>query len=140
MNPQNAFLGRTDQPTAQEVSATLAETASIWKELLAWLDTEKGVRHQEWSSVSPKYGWALKLKTAKRTVVYLAPCKGCFQASFALGTKAVAAALKEKLPKSVVETIHQAPRYAEGTGVRLIVRKEKDLPPIKVLAAIKLEN
>lgn len=140
MNPRNAFIGRTDQPTAQEVAAALAKTAPIWDELLMWLDREMSVSHQEWSSVSPKYGWALKLKTAKRTIVYLAPCAGCFQASFALGSKAVVAALKGNLPKPVVETIPQAPRYAEGTGVRLTIRKNQDLSPIKQLATIKLAN
>ena len=140
MDIPNAFIGKATQPTAEELATTLGDTASLWNELIAWLATEKKVEQQQWSSVSPKYGWALKLRTSKRTIVYLGPCAGCFRVSFVLGGKAVAAALKDSLPKRVVEIINQAPRYAEGTGVRLIVKKPQDLPPIKQLATIKLAN
>jgi len=34
----------------------------------------------------------------------------------------------------------QAKRYAEGTAVRLQIKSAKDISPVKILAAIKLEN
>jgi hypothetical protein len=36
--------------------------------------------------------------------------------------------------------LDEAPHYAEGTGVRLIVKAQKDLAAIKKLALIKLAN
>jgi hypothetical protein len=36
--------------------------------------------------------------------------------------------------------LDEAPRYAEGTGVRLIVKATEDLASVRKLAAIKLAN
>ena len=40
----------------------------------------------------------------------------------------------------VMDVIENARRYAEGTAVRLDVRSARDLPAIKKLVALKLEN
>jgi hypothetical protein len=109
-------------------------------ELITWLN-EKGIACGEWKSVSPKkYGWALRPSIKKRTILYLGPCDGCFRASFVLGDRAVAAARASDLPKAVLKEIAEATRYAEGTGIRFLVRATKDLAPIKKLVGIKLAN
>jgi hypothetical protein len=140
MDIPNAFIGKTAQPTSEELSAALGSSAVVWKELLDWLAQEKGVTDQEWNSSSPKYGWALRMKLKKRNILYLAPCAGCFRVAFALGDKAMSAARESKLSKSVFKTLVEAPHYAEGTGIRLMVHQSKDLAPIRILAAIKLAN
>ncbi|HEV2485990.1 MAG TPA: DUF3788 family protein [Terracidiphilus sp.] len=76
----------------------------------------------------------------KRTIIYLGPCTCCFRASIVLGDKAVAATRTSSLPKPVLKLIDDAPRYAEGTGLRLIMKTEKDLPAIRKLTLIKLAN
>ena len=139
MNEANAFIGKTKQPTSDEVDLALGKAAPIGHSYLTWL-AEEGVKEQEWKSVSAKYGWALRLKLKKRTIAYLSPCAGCFRVSFVLGDRAVAAAHQCDLPKSVMKAIDDAPRYAEGTGVRLLVKAQKNLSGIRKLAAIKLEN
>ena len=60
--------------------------------------------------------------------------------SFVLGDKAVAAARASDLPKSLIKKIAEARRYAEGTGVRLIVHQPEDLASIRKLVEIKLKN
>src|ERR1039458_4791290 len=44
---QNAFINKTLQPTAEEVSAALGATAGVWKQLVDWLAVEKGVADQD---------------------------------------------------------------------------------------------
>ena len=139
MDSPNAFIGKATQPTATEIAAALGKATELWNQLIDWL-TEQGATVQEWSSVSPKYGWSLKLKVKKRTIIYLGPSQGCFRISFALGDKAIAAARASALPKNVLKIINEAPRYAEGTGVRMVVKSAKDLPSIKKLALIKMAN
>lgn len=56
MDTPNAFIGKTEKPTAEEVSAALGSSAKIWKQLVDWLAEERGVAVQEWKSVSLKYG------------------------------------------------------------------------------------
>jgi hypothetical protein len=135
MSP-NAFIGRTLPPTDDELSAQLGAARVLWDELLA----ELALPIQEWHSYSPKAGWSLKLKLGKRTIVYLAPCHGSFRVAFVHGAKAVEAARQAKLPKAVMKIIDEAPRYAEGTGVRLEISNRKDLAAVGKLAGVKLAN
>ena len=135
MSP-NAFIGRTQAPTDDELSAELGAARALWDELI----TELALPIQEWNSYSPKAGWFVKLKLKKRTIVYLSPRRGNFQVSFILGPKAVEAARQAKLSKTLMKIIDEAPRYPEGTGVRLEIKARRDLAAVKKLAAIKLAN
>jgi len=132
----NAFIGRTQPPTDEELSTELGAARALWDELLA----ELALPIQEWNSYSPKAGWSMKLKLKKRTILYLAPCHGSFRVAFILGAKAVEAARQAKLSKALLKIIDQAPRYPEGTGVRLEIKARKDLAAVKKLAGIKLAN
>lgn len=135
MSP-NAFIGWTKPPTGDELSAALGAARVLWDELITSLD----LPIQEWNSYSPKAGWSLKVKLGKRTILYLAPCAGSFRAAFVLGARAVEAAHNSKLSKPLLKLMDDAPRYAEGTGVRLEIRAHKDLAAVRKLAEIKLAN
>ena len=139
METPNAFIGKTTIPTAEEVAAVLGSSADVWKQLVDWM-AEQGVTVQEWNSYSVKSGWAMRIKVKKRNIVYLAPCSGCFRVAFILGDRAVAAARQSDLSKSTLKLLDEAPKYPEGTGLRLVVRVPKDLATIRKLALIKLAN
>ena len=136
----NAFIGKPKKPTAAELTAALGPARALWDQLLARLADEHNLTVQEWNSYSRKAGWSLRLKRKDRNILYLTPCQGCFFVSFALGDKAVEAARQSRLPPSVIKTINEARRYAEGTGIRMEMKKPKDIEIVKQLAAIKLAH
>jgi hypothetical protein len=136
----NAFIGKPKRPTAEELSSALGPTKALWDHLLAVLSDGLGICTHEWNSYSPKAGWSLKVKRGERTILYMAPCRGSFRVSFALGDKAVKAALQSKLPPRVLKVIKDAKRYTEGTAVRVEVKTAKDIPIITRLAAAKRDN
>jgi hypothetical protein len=140
MEALNAFIDQPTQPTTSQITTALGDSAAPWHQLIDWLVTEQGIDEQEWKSLSPKYGWSLRMKLRKRTVVYLGPCGHCFRASFVLGDRAVAAARQAALPKNVLTAIDAARRYEEGTGLQLIVHRAPDLAAIQKLVEIKLAN
>jgi hypothetical protein len=140
MEAANAFIDHAAQPTPEELAAVLGPTATIWNKLVGRLAVEYGLNVQEWNSYSLKAGWSMRLKLKKRNILYMAPCRGCFRVAFVLGDKAVQAARQLKLPQSILKVIDEAPRYPEGTGVRLVVKRMSDLATIQKLAAIKLAN
>lgn len=140
MDIPNAFVDRKEKPTATEITAALGKAAPAWEELTARLSTELGVTDQEWKSYSPKYGWSVKLKLKKRTIIHLSPCGGCFVVSFILGDRAVKAARESKLSTTLLKALDVAPRYPEGTGVRFLVKTPRPIPSIMKLARIKLAN
>jgi Protein of unknown function (DUF3788) len=136
----NAFIGKADKPTDDELSAELGPARALWDQLLADLADEHDITIQEWNSYSRKAGWSLRMKRDKRAIVYLTPSHGCFMASFALGGKAVEAARNSGLPARVIRIIDEAKRYAEGTAVRIDVTGPKDIAVVKKLAAVKVGN
>ena len=141
MEVLNAFVGKAGQPSPEEVAAALGPASGVWNELIDWMADDIGVATQEWSGIyAHKYGWSLKLKQKKRTIVHLSPCGGFFRAAFILSDKAIAAAKEAKFPKKIQQALADAPRYPEGNGLRLVVTKAADLAPIRKLAEIKLAN
>ena len=140
MMPPNAFIGKPEKPSSDELRAKLGPSKALWDQLLKELADEHRVAIQEWSSYSRKAGWALRLKRAERTILYLSPCQGYFCASLALGDKALQAARQCRLPSRLIKIISDAKRYPEGTAVRLDVKTPKDLATVKKLAAVKLDN
>jgi hypothetical protein len=139
MEVSNAFVGRKIRPSEKDLAAKLGTAAEAWNELIAWLQ-QQGIACDQWKSISPKYGWSLYPALRRRTILYLGPCQGCFRASFVLGDQAVAAAHTSGLPASLVKQIASARRFAEGTGVRLIVHSRDDLDLVRKLVTIKLQN
>jgi len=136
----NAFIGKAEKPTDSDLAAALGPAKPLWDGLIADLAAQQEVTIQEWSSYSIKAGWSLRLKKKKRTIVWMAPCNGCFRVAFILGDKAVQAARKGALPARVLRALDEAEKYPEGTGIRLEIERPRDLPMVKKLAAIKLAN
>ncbi len=137
----NAFIGKTEAPTQSELTKAIgAKSRALWDELVHDIGEQTGATVQEWNSFSPKYGWSLRLKRAKRNIVYFIPLEGGFQVAFTLGEKAIKAAHDAGLSAKIMRIIDTAPQYPEGTGFRLDIERADDLPVIKTLAMIKMKN
>lgn len=137
----NAFIGKTNEPTRAEVEEALGAKVKIWDEFIEWMSEKEGVSEQEWKGVVvKKYGWSLRLKKKGRNIIYLSPGKDCFMASFVLSDKALGEAKHAHLPKGVQDALEIAPRYPEGNGLRLLVRRESDLSAIRKIVTIKIAS
>lgn len=137
---ENAFINRPSPPTDADLAAALGSAHAVWRELLSALARERIATGHEWKSHNAKWGWSLRVLKRKRTIVWLSPGRGGFNVLFILGDKAVAAARAARLPKAVVQALNVAPRYPEGTGLRLVAKSARDVPALRRLAAIKAAN
>ena len=135
----SAFDDKSKRPLDGDLKATLGSAYPQWVELLQRISS-RYASSPEWGFSSKSTGWGLRLKTEKRTVLYMTPCKGYFLASFALGEKAVKAAHESDLPPTIVARIDGARQYAEGRAVRLEVRSTADVRNVERLAQIKMAN
>ncbi len=136
----NAFIGRTDAPTVEDLAAELGGAKQLWDRLIADLAAERTIDVQEWNSYSPKRGWSLKLKHKKRTILYMLPYHGAFSVALVLGGKAVEAAHHSEVPARFLKIVDEGKQYPEGREVRIDVKGAGDIPAIRKLAAIKLSN
>jgi hypothetical protein len=139
MEFQNAFVEHPGLPTSAEIDTALGSSAPMWHELVDWIHAH-GAPEEEWKCTSPKRGWSLRLKRKQRNIVYLVPCRGCMQVAVVLGERAVQAAWETHLPKPALDALEAAPRYPEGTGVRMIVSKPSDLISVEKLIEIKMAH
>jgi hypothetical protein len=94
----------------------------------------------EWKYYGAKLGWNLKLFHKKRNLCFIAPHDSHWVIGFALGAKAVEAALTSALTNSIKQEIRDAKKYAEGRGVRFSIREMKDLAPVRIVMEIKKAN
>ena len=136
----NAFIGRTKAPTESDVAAALGPAKPLWDLIAIDLAQELGLDDREWKCSGSKYGWTLRLKRGKRNIVHMSPCQASFRVALILGDRAVSAARAGGLGRAAAKLLDEAPRYPEGTGLRLEVSRAKDIPLIRKLARIKLEN
>ncbi len=136
----NPFAGWAEKPGDADLAKTLGALKPVWDELVAHVAEAHGADVQVWKSYSVKYGWSMRLLKKKRAIIWLSPATGCFQVLFILGGKAVEAARQCGLPAKVLKALDEAPKYPEGTGLRLVIKSAKDLPAVKKLAAVKAAN
>ena len=136
----SAFDDKSKEPQPVELKTTLGRSSSHWASLIAHIAAEYAPLDKTWSFAGAKWGWSLRLKQKKRTVLYMTPCNRHFLVGFALGEKAVEAAHACPLPDSIITVIDEAKRYAEGRTVRFAVKVRKDLEIAKRLAAEKMAN
>ncbi len=138
--PRNAFIGKTEEPTDADLGRALGPLKGLWDQIVREFAAGRGVSDNEWKSYSPKHGWALRLKRRSRTIVWMSPCEGCISIMFILSDRAVKAAHESRLPARVLQALDAAPKYPEGTGLRLQLKRPSEVAAIMKLAAIKLEN
>jgi len=131
---------KSKRPDDGMLAEVLGDCKGLWDTILAHLAQEYPGAQNEWSFAGTKYGWSLRPKYKKRTILYLTPHEGFFTAGFALGERAVAAAEESALPTPILDAIHNAPKYAEGRGVRIEVKRPADLEAIKTLVQIKMAH
>jgi hypothetical protein len=135
----NAFINRPTAPGESDLAEALGPAKALWDCLAADLIKECALDGQEWKSYSLKYGWSLRLTRKKRNILYLSPCKGSFHVMFILGEKAMTAVRACRLSQRMQAIIKEAPKYPEGTGIRIERAGRRDVPAIKKLAQIKLQ-
>ena len=136
----SVFDDQAKQPEDADLARVLKRSFASWNELKELIASTFTPLSVDWGFAGKAYGWSLRLKQKKRTVLYLTPCEGHFLASFALGEKAVKAAHNSDLSASLLQAIDNAKKYAEGRGVRLEVRNAKDVREVTKLAVIKMST
>jgi hypothetical protein len=145
----NAFIGKKEPPTEAELASALGPAKPLWDQVLCALMAESPELVPEWKCSAPKLGWGLRLQQKKRNIIHFSPCAGSFRVAFIFGERALEAVREAfKIPARqkkaewgtrILDLIGKAPKYAEGTGIRIEVTA-KDVSAICTLAKIKMEN
>jgi len=136
----SVFDDKAAKPDEKALAAVLGKTYSLWETTHAHLAREFDPIDQEWGFPGEKYGWSLRIKHKKRTILYLTSLEGRFRVAFVLGDRAVAAVEESSVPEGIKEELRNARKYAEGRDLAFEIKAAKDLRAIKQLAAIRMAN
>ena len=136
----SVFTDKSAEPQPEELEKVLGKTTQHWDSLVEQVGEEYEPLEKTWIYPGANWGWSLRLKQKKRTVLYLTPGEGHFLVGFALGEKAIAAAHAGELPAPVLELIDSAPRFPEGRAVRIEVRKKEDVSNVLKVANAKMST
>jgi hypothetical protein len=118
----------------------LGRSAAAWDGLRARISEHFGQVTEEWAIPARKYGWSLRLKLKKRTVLHLGPRSIHFIATVILGEKAVAAVRNSELAPEFIAMVEHATRYTEGRVIRFEIRSKKETEFVEALVKIKMDN
>ena len=138
--PQSAFDDQARPPDPSEIAAALGRSAALWERLVSHVADRYPPIHELWHFGGEKQGWTLRVKRGERIVLYLTPQREHFLVGVVLGEKAVRKAREGDLAPEVAALIDQAPKYAEGRGIRLAVATRQDLRAVQALAAAKMAS
>ncbi len=127
------------QPDEQDLEKALSERIAVWNKLHEHLEETYPQIAETWS-FTKNWGWNARIKSKKRTVLYLTPREEHFIVGFVYGGKATDAALNSGLPENIKEIIRSAKVYAEGRGFRVEVLDAKMFEILVLLVQIKMAH
>jgi hypothetical protein len=136
----SAFAERANSPTDDDLRAVLGPAYPSWGKVLAAVRERISPIAEVWAFTNTTTGWGLRLRHKERVILYMTPQQTQFLVSFVLGEKAVVTAEATRLPAAIRDAIAAAPRYAEGRGVRVVVKGARQIPGLAALAQIKWQN
>lgn len=136
----SAFDEKLRPPTADDLRATLGKAYAPWVQLIALVAERIRPVTELWAFTSANTGWGLRLRHKDRVILYMTPQENQFLVSFVLGDKAIAAAHEARVSPTILKAVSAAPRYAEGTGVRITVKSTRQVSGLAKLAEIKQRN
>jgi hypothetical protein len=136
----SVFSDKSKPPKPKDLKEILGRANAHWTAIVDHVAKAYPPLDQTWGFSGASWGWALRLRQKKRTVMYLTPCEKHFLVGFALGDKAVRAAHDLRCRQAILELIDSAKKYAEGRAIRIEVRNKRDRDDVIKLAAVKMEN
>jgi hypothetical protein len=134
------FEDKSKVPGDADLSKALGGNYRIWIEIKEYVIDSFPGAIEEWNHSGRNYGWGFRLKDKKRVIIYMIPCDGFFRIALVYGEKATHDALLSSISGDVKKIIETAPVYGEGRGFRIDIKSSEQIPDVKELVRIKLNN
>ena len=140
MDDTSIFTDKTAKPTDRDLLDKLGSKFELWKQIHNMVLSKYPGGIAEWNYPGKKYGWSFRIKDKKRAIIYLLPRDSYFKVAFVFGDKAVEEIKDSWISNNIKTEIGEAPKYAEGRGIRIDVKDDLILSDIGLLIDIKLNN
>lgn len=137
---KSIFTDKEKIPEEADLKKAIGNSYSSWKVLADFTHQSYAAATESWNFQGEKYGWNFRISDKRRVLIYLLPRDGFFKAAFVFGQKATDEILKSPVSDEIKTELQQAKVYAEGRGIRLIVKNKTMLNDLKKLISIKIAH
>lgn len=124
-------------PSGAELHAALGKSASAWPGIVSGLEERFSPLELEWRPSKLEFGRMCVARFKDRTLVYLMPMAGQLLVGVVLGERAYEIALASKLRPAIKKMLSDAKPYAEGRGIRFVVKSASDVAQVLLLVECK---
>lgn len=132
------MLDRDTEPTDENMLKYVGRRAGLWSSLLEYLATHYA-HTRELDFGGKKYGWAIRYRKSKKTLITLFPERGGFTALIVLGREEVAKAnaIQARLGSNVREVLATTKQLHDGRWLWIRPSSKADIESIKALLSTK---
>jgi hypothetical protein len=134
------FEDKSLQPTPEILQNALGERYPDWQRIIDFTMKNHKNAEEVWNYSGKSFGWSLRIKDAKRVIVYMTPGDNKFLVSLVYGKNATEEVYASQISPHLISIIENAKVYAEGRGFRIEVVNDSFIEDIIKLIGIKLRN
>jgi len=124
-------------PSATELTAVLGTAEIVWAGIIDAIRAQFAPLDLQWKPSKSEFGRICLLQHKKSTLVYLTPEKEEIRVAIVLGERAYTLAMASSIPEEIKKLFSEARPYAEGRGIRFLVKSKRDIPVVAKLVEIK---
>ncbi|MFX1577034.1 MAG: DUF3788 domain-containing protein [Promethearchaeota archaeon] len=137
---QKRMFNRTQKPTESDITSFIADSEAIkaWNQLVEYLDTNYELK-KEILYYGDKYGWLVRYRKSKRTIVSLFPEKQSFSFLIVYGKKEIDKFLtsQSEFQPSILKVFKNTEKLHDGKWLWIRVSDSSLFEDLKQLLAIK---
>lgn len=127
-----------EEPSKAELHAALGKSTSAWPAIISGLEERYGSLELEWRPSKLAFGRMCLVRYKDRTLLYLIPMAGQLLAGVVLGERAYNIAQASRLRPAIKKMLSDAKPYAEGRGIRFVVKSNADVEQVMLLVECKM--
>jgi len=124
-------------PSPAELAALLGAAEVVWTGIVEVVKAQYTPLELEWKPSKSDFGRICLLQHKKRTLVYLTPEKEEIKVAIVLGERAYDLLKGSTVPAKIKKLFAEARPYAEGQGIRFLVKSASDISVVAKLVEIK---
>jgi Protein of unknown function (DUF3788) len=125
-------------PSVAELAAMLGSAEGVWTGIVDAIKAQFASLDLQWKPSKSDFGRICLVQHKKRTLVYLTPEKEAVLVAIVLGERAYGLAMASSIPAKIKTLFSEARPYAEGRGIRFLVKSTRDIPVVAKLVEIKV--
>lgn len=132
------LLDKQNAPTEQDIITTLGNSSDLWLELHHFIETHYDL-NKELAFFSKNYGWTVRYRKSKKTLISCFPEHGAFSALFVVG-KAEADKInlvREELNQNFLTVFDNTEQLRDGRWMWIRILNEQDLADLIKVIQIK---